>query len=108
MELNQIKQQLSQVDLIINRAVQALKDDKAAPQELKDYVQQLGTQTRQAQQKLKQPQSDAALAQYIDDLEITGGRALQVCENARNLSPQAKTAVHQVYEQVSDLKQQLH
>ena len=108
MEISLIKQQLSQVDQIINRAAQAVREDKAAPQELKDYVQQLGSQSRQAQQKLRKSQDQTALMAAIDDLEKTSDRANQACENSRNLGAQAKTAVHQAYQQLSDLKQQLH
>ena|SRR5258706_11883623 len=108
MEINHLRQQLSQVDQVINRAAQAIKDDKAAPQDLKDYVQQLGTQSKQAQQKLKQATDDTAMIQYIDDLEKTSDRAKQACENARSLGAPAKMAVQQAYQQLSSLKQQLH
>lgn len=108
MEISEIRQQLSQVDQIIQRAAQALQNDKAASKELKDCVQQLGAQSKQAQQALKRAEDGAVLTQCIEDLERTGDRALQACENTSNLSAQAKTAVHQAYEQLSELNQQLH
>lgn len=40
--------------------------------------------------------------------EPTSDRANQACENVRNLDAQAKTAVHEVYLQLSELKEQLH
>jgi phage shock protein A len=108
MEISEIRQQLSQVDQIINRATQALQNDKAASRELKECVQQLGAQSKQAQQALKRAEDGAVLVQCIEDLERISDRALQACEHANNLGAQAKTAVHQAYEQLSELNEQLH
>jgi uncharacterized phage infection (PIP) family protein YhgE len=108
MEISQIKQKLSQVDQIISRAAQAIKDDKGAPQELKDYVHQLGTQSRQAKQKLKQAQDETVLIRCVDDLEKTSNRAKQVCDISSSLGAPAKLAVQQAYLELNDLKDELH
>jgi len=108
MEIRDIKEQLSQVDQVINRAAKAVQHDKAAPKELKDCVELLGAQTKHAQQALKQAEDGAVLTQCIENLERTGDRALRVCENTSRLGTQAKSAVHQAYEQLSDLNEQLH
>jgi len=75
MEIRQIRQQLTQVDLIVHRATLALRNDKAAPQELKDYVQRLGDQSQQAQKTVKEAQDETALWRYIYDMEQTSDRA---------------------------------
>ena len=108
MEVGQLKQQLLQLDQIINRAAQALKEDQTAPQELKDCVSQLGSQSRKVQQTLKQAQDAETLMQCVDDLEESSDRANRACENARNVGAQTKAALHLAYQQLSELKDQLH
>jgi len=107
MELNRIRQQLSQVDQIIASATQALREDKAS-QELKDYVYQLGAQSREAQQALKQAQDAESLIQCIDELAKASDRADRVCANARSMGALPRIAVHQAHLRISELKQQLH
>ena len=108
MEIRQIRQQLTQVDLIIHRATLALRDDKAAPQELKDWLQKLDDQSQQAQQKVGETQDELALMRFIADMEETSDRVKEACETARDLSAQAKSAVQLAHRQVSNLKYQLH
>ena len=108
MEIGQLKQQLSQLDQIINRAAQALQQEKTAPQELKDCVSQLGDQSRKVQQTLKQALDAETLMQCVDDLEESSDRANRACEKARNVGAQTKAALHLAYQQLSELKDQLH
>lgn len=108
MEIRQIRQQLTQVDLIVHRATLALRNDKAAPQELKDYVQRLGDQSQQAQKTVKEAQDETALWRYIYDMEQTSDRAKEACEKARDLSVQAKSAVRLAHQQVFGLKYRVH
>ena len=108
MEIGQLKQQLSQLDQIINRAARAISEDKSVPKELKDCMHQLGSQSRRAQQALMQAQDAETLMQCIDDLEESSDRADRACENARNVGAQTKAAIHLAHEQLSELKDQLH
>lgn len=108
MEIGQLKQQLSQLDQIINRAAKAIKEEKAAPRDLKDCVHQLGSKSRKAQQTMKEARDAETLMQCIDDLEETSGRADRACANADNIDAQTKAAVHLAHQQLADLKDQLH
>ena len=108
MEIANIRQKLTQIDQVIDRAAQAVRNDQGASQELKACVQQLGAQSKEAQQNLKQAEEQATFTYFVDTLEQTGGRAKKACESSKNLSPQAKSAVVQACQQLSDLKHQLH
>ena len=108
MEPAQIRQKLSQLDQVITRAAQAVRDDQAASQELKQCVQELGTQSKEAQQSLVDGEEQTTLIECVDDMEDTSDRAKKACESARNLSQQTKSAVLQAHQQLSDLKHQLH
>ena len=104
MEVNQIQQELAQVEHVIDRAAQAIQDDEAAPQELKDCVKQLDSQSRKA--RLARDADD--LLQYIDEMEETSDRAKIACEKTSDLGTLARAAVMQAHRRLSDLRDQLH
>jgi SMC interacting uncharacterized protein involved in chromosome segregation len=108
LEIRQVRQQLTQVGLVIHRATQALRNDKGAPQELIDHVERLDQQSQDAQETVKDVQDETALFRFVYDMEQTSDRAQQACENASDLSAQAKSAVQLAHRQVSNLKYQLH
>ena len=103
-ELNQIKQELSQVEPVIQRAAQAVQSDGAAQAELKGYVKELDLQSKQAQQM----EDAKRLAQFVDAMEQTSERAKSVSDRNSQLGAPAKAAVQQAYEQLNALKQQMH
>jgi hypothetical protein len=103
-EANRIKQELQQVEQIIGRALQAVKNNDEVPQDLKDCVQEL---SRQAQ-KAKQTEDETDLTQCVEEMEAASDRARDAAERAGDLDSQAKTAVLQVHQQLSNLKHQLH
>ena len=104
MEIKQIRKELTHVEQVINRAAQALSNDDAAPQELKDYLKELDTQSRQA----RQSRDAGDLAQFVEDMEEISDRAKIACEKATYLSTTARNAVMEAHRQLSDLKHQLH
>jgi len=108
METGQIRQKLSQLDQVISRAAQAVRGDQGASQELKDCVQALGTQAKEAQQSLQDGEEQTALIECVDEMEETSDRAKKACEGSKNLGAQTKSAVMQAHQQLSDLKHQLH
>jgi hypothetical protein len=104
MEAKQIKQELQQVEQIIGRAMQAIKSDSTAPQDLKDCLQELDRQSKKA----KQSQAQDDLERCVEDLEAASDRARDAAERAGDLDSQTKTAVLQVHDQLATLKHQLH
>ena len=108
LEIRQVRQQLTQVGLIIHRATQALRSDKSAPKELIDCVQRLDQQSQQAQQRVQDPEDEFVLMRYIADMEESGDRVKEACDKASELSPRTKSAVQLAHKQVSTLKYQIH
>lgn len=104
MELNQIKQELTQVEQFIHRAAEAVQSDGAAQAELKNYVKELDSQSKQAQQA----QDAKRLTQFIDTMEATSERAKSVCERNSKLGAPTKAAVLQAHQHLYSLKNQLH
>jgi hypothetical protein len=107
MQFNQIKQQFSQVERVIDQATQALQTDNLASPEIKDTVRQLGSKFSETKQLLLQSQDEAGIRRSIDELEQTGDRAKRAVESG-NVSPQTKNAIVQVHEHLSMLKKQVH
>ena len=107
MQLNQIKQQFTQVERVIEQATQAIQTDNLASPELKDTVRQLGTKFSETKQLLQKSQDEAGILRSIDDLEETGDRAKKAVESG-NVSSQMKNAILQVHEHISTLKKQAH
>jgi hypothetical protein len=104
MEVKQIKQELSQVEQVIGRALQAVKKDGDAPQDLKDSVQELDRRAKKA----KQSQDALALTQCVDEMEAASDRARDAVERAGDLDSQTKAAVLLAHRQLSLLKHELH
>ena len=107
MEMSQIKQQFAQVEQSIQQAAKALQSDGTAPQELKDCVRELDTQSKQAHTLVEQGDDEEGIQQCIEEMEEIGDRAKDACEEAPKLSPQVKTAVMQAHQKISKLKHQL-
>ena len=108
METTQIRQKLTQLDQVIGRAAQAVRNDQGASQELKACVQELGTQAKEAQQSLQSGEEHTALIECVDEMEQTSDRAKKACEGSRHLGAQTKSAVMAAHQQLSELKHQLH
>lgn len=109
-QTQQLQQKLSQIEQVIGQAVQAVESDQAAPQELKECVKELGDQSREAQQLLKESTNGNGqqLVECIDEMEETSDRAKKACEQARNLGAQAKSSVAIAHDKLAQLKHQLH
>ena len=104
MEIKQIKQELSQVELIIGRALQAIKNDDGAPSDLRESVKELDGHARKA----KQSQDQKVLTQCIDDMEAASDRARDAVDRAGHIDAQTRSAVLEAHKQLSSLKHQLH
>ena len=103
MQVEQVKQQFSQVEQSIKQATQALQNDKSAPPELKDSLRELGTQSAKIQQAL----DEDGIRTSFDELERIGMRAKKAAETG-NVSPQTKTAVMRACEGIAQAKQRLN
>jgi hypothetical protein len=104
MEVKQIKQELSQVEQIIGRALQALKTDDAAPRELTESVKELDGHARKA----KQSQDERILVQCVEDMEAASDRARDAVERTIKIDAQTRSAVLEAHNKLSSLKHQLH
>ena len=108
MEAKRMREQFQKIEQAIERAAQACQNDPSASEELKESVRELDDQSRQAHEFLQAEDNEEAIRQCIDDLEESGDRAKQACENVGNVSRQLRDAVLTAHQQISQLKHQLH
>jgi Zn-dependent oligopeptidase len=104
MQISEIKQQFPKVVQSIDRAAKALNSDTSAPQDLKDAVRELGTQSKQAGTLVQQSSDERSVQGVIEALEKVGDRAKQAVEKSGDVSPETRSAVLQAHDQISRLK----
>jgi hypothetical protein len=104
MEVKQIKQELSQVEQLIGRALQAIKNDDAAPSDLRESIKEVDGHARKA----KQSQDERILAQCVEDMEAASDRARDAVVRTIKIDAQTRSAVLEAHDKLSSLKHQLH
>jgi ribosome recycling factor len=104
---NEIERRFHMVQQAIGQAAQACSAERNLPRELRDCIQRIDRQsdlTRDAIQSL-----DALrIRQMVDHLEQLGDRAQRVVSSGVPLTPQMKSAVNHMHNELSELKLQLH
>jgi ABC-type Mn2+/Zn2+ transport system ATPase subunit len=107
MQMSEIKKRVVNVEHTIHRAADVCEQDRSAPQQLKDVIDQLNQQSNQGKQIIQSSHDESMIRQYIEDLESLGDDAKRACESSK-VSPELRTAVFQAHDELSNLKHQLH
>lgn len=107
LQANEIQQRFTSVEQAIGQAAQACSAERDVPSELRDCIQKLDRQSDLAKEVI-QTRDEMQIRKFVDDLEMLGDRAKQVCGSGAKLTPQLKNAVLRVHDELSDLKHQLH
>ncbi len=109
MQMSEVKQKIDQVEQCADEAERAVQSG-SVPSDLRQSVDAMHRQARQAQQACssQQQQGDQSqLKQVVMQLEQAGDRAMQACRNAGNVDPRVQQAVQRAHEEASNLKKQL-
>lgn len=104
---DEIRQRFSRVERAIGEAAQACSAERDLPGELRECVHKLDRQSDAAKLALAS-HDEPRIRKVIDELESLGDRARRVCANIPTLTPQMKSAVKHVHDELSELKQHLH
>jgi cell wall assembly regulator SMI1 len=107
LQVNEIQQRFTSIEQAIGQASQACSAERNVPNELRDCIQKLDSQSDMAKDVL-QSQDQMRIQKMVDDLEELGDRAKKVCTSGGTVSPQMKTAVMRVHDELSNLKHQIH
>lgn len=109
MQAEQMKQRLDRIEECADEARRAVQTG-SVPQELRQCVDTLHQQARQAQQQVgsQQQMGQQGLRDTVMQMEQTGDRAMQACRSAGNsVDPQTQQAVQRAHDEISNLKKQV-
>lgn len=111
MQGEQLKQSIQRIEECADQAKRAVEQG-SAPSELRQCVNTLHEQARQAQQQAQsQGQQQAGqdgLRNAVMQMEQTGDRAMQACRDAgESVDPQTQQAVKRAHDEISGLKKQI-
>lgn len=101
-----IQQRLGFIDRTIYHAMRACHSDSSVPEELKDYVHQLGQRSSQAQRALKS-RDVRGVRQSVDDLARISDQAQNKIHPADGMNYELKSAVILTHIELSALRYQL-
>jgi hypothetical protein len=109
LQMNEMKQRIDRIEECADEALEAAQGN--APAGLRECVESIHTQAKQAQQSLsggsQQQMDQNAVRQQVMQLEQTGDRAMQACRQAGNVSPQLQQAVQRAHDEISQLKKEI-
>lgn len=109
MQMNELKQRIDRVEQSADEAERAMQAG-SVPAELRQSVDAMHQQARQAQQACssqQQQQGDQSqLRDVVMQLEQAGDRAMKACRNAGNVDPGLQQAVQRAHDEASSLKKQ--
>lgn len=107
LQANEIQQRFNSIEQAIGQAAQACSAERDVPSELRDCIQRLDRQSDLAREVIRS-RDEMQIRKVVDDLEMLGDRAKQVCGSGASLTPQMKNAVMRVHDELSSLKHQMH
>jgi chromosome segregation ATPase len=109
MQADQLKERINRIEQCADDAKRAVQQG-SVPNELRQSVDQLHQQARQAKQDANSAQlqmGEDGLKKQVMQLEQTGDKAMQACRTGGNIDPQTQQAVQRAHDEISNLKKQL-
>ena len=107
MQADQLKERIDRIEECADEAKRAVQAG-SVPQDLRQAVDQLHQQARQAKQQAsgqqagQQQAGQGGLEQAVMQMEQTGDRAMQACRSAgATCDPQAQQAVQRAHDEIS-------
>ena len=107
LQANEVARRFGAIEQAIGQAAQLCGKEQGMPMDLKDCINQLDQQKSAVRQAID-THDDARIRQAVDQMESLGDRAKRACGTATSVTPEMKSAVLKVHDELSDLKHQLH
>lgn len=107
LQAKEVARRFGSIEQAIGEAAQLCGKQQGMPMDLKDCLNQLDQQKSAVRQAIN-THDDARIRQAVDQMESLGDRAKRACGTAAGLTPEMKSAVLKVHNELSDLKHQLH
>jgi len=107
LQANEIQQRFTQIQQTINQAEQMCRSEQDAPDEIRDCIQKMNQESRQAQ-SVMQSNDQQRMVECIDHLESMSDEAKRISRSMPSMPAQLETAVTRMHAELSQLKHQLH
>jgi hypothetical protein len=107
LQTKEIEKKFIQIDNEIGMASKMCLSDASASPQLKDSLSRLNKKSVLVKQAV-QDNNPAKIVKFVDELEMLGDEAEQVCLKDTNITANVREAVEKVHRDLSSLKRQLH
>jgi hypothetical protein len=112
MQMSELKQRVDRIEECADEAERAMQSG-SVPSNLRQCVDQMHQQAKQAQQMCASGQSgqqqgdQSRVRDAVMQLEQAGDRAMQACREAGDVDPSLQQAVQRAHDEASSLKKQI-
>jgi len=103
----EIRQRFYRIGQAIGAAAQACSAERNLPSELRDCIQKLDRQSDLAVQAMAR-HDEGSVRKLVGELHVLGERASRVCASVVTLTPQMRSAVKHVHDELIELGHDLH
>ena len=107
LQANEIQQRFTHIQQTISEAEQACRQSQDAPNEIRDCIEKLSREAKQAQ-NVMQSNDQQRIQQCVDSLEDMGDEAKRISRSLPTMPANLEAAVTRVHAELSDLKHKLH
>jgi uncharacterized protein YoxC len=107
LQANEIKQRFSHLQQTIGEAEQACKSAQDAPTEVRNCIEKLSREYKQAQDVM-QSNDQNRIVQCVDSLEAMGDEVKRVSRSLPQMPAHLEACVTKVHAELSDYKHKLH
>lgn len=107
LQASEIKQRFSHLQQTIGEAEQACKQSQDAPTEVRNCIEKLSREYKQAQDVM-QSNDQNRIVQCVDSLEAMGDEVKRVSRSSPQMPAHLEAACTKVHAELSDFKHKLH
>jgi len=107
LQASEIQQRFTHIQQTIGEAEQACKQSQDTPNEIRDCIEKLSRETRQAEQVMRSNDQQRVI-DCVDRLEDMGDEAKRISRSLPQMPAHLEAAVTRVHAELSDLKHKLH
>lgn len=107
LQANEIQQRFQHIQQTIGEAEQACRSSQDTPNELRDCIDKLSRESKQAQNVMRS-NDQQRIVECVDNLESMGDDAKRISRSLPRMPANVESAVTRVHDELSDLKHKLH
>jgi methyl-accepting chemotaxis protein len=107
LQQSEIQQRFNHLQQTIGEAEQACRSSQDTPSEVRDCIEKLARESRQAQ-SVMQSNDQSRITECVDSLEAMGDEVKRVSRSSSHMPANVEAVVTRVHSELSDFKHKLH